>query len=54
MRQALIASTGLFTPPESISNSELVEAFNAYVQLYNAANAERIARGRFSRELCLH
>jgi beta-ketodecanoyl-[acyl-carrier-protein] synthase len=45
VRPALIASTGLFTPPESISNSELVEAFNAYVQLYNAANAERIARG---------
>ncbi len=36
----VISSTGLFTPPESISNEELVASFNAYVDLYNAANPQ--------------
>ncbi|MFZ5670098.1 MAG: beta-ketoacyl-ACP synthase III [Pseudomonadota bacterium] len=45
MHQAVIAATGLFTPDQSISNSELVEAFNAYVERFNAANAEAIAAG---------
>ena len=41
-----IAATGLFTPPNSISNEELVEAFNAYVDKYNAERADDIAAGR--------
>ncbi len=45
MPQAVIAATGLFTPPHSISNAELVEAFNAFVERFNAANAEAIAAG---------
>ncbi len=45
MRPAVIAATGLYTPPDSISNAELVEAFNAYVQRYNAENAAAIAEG---------
>lgn len=45
MHQAVIAATGLFTPPFSISNVELVDAFNAYVERFNAANAEAIAAG---------
>ena len=45
MRSAVIAATGLYTPPESISNAELVEAFNAYVERYNAANAAAIEAG---------
>ncbi len=40
-----ITGTGLFTPPFSISNDELVAAFNAYVQAENAKNADAIARG---------
>lgn len=40
-----IVATGLFTPPHSISNDELVAAFNAYVARYNADNAAAIARG---------
>ncbi|MBX3205716.1 MAG: beta-ketoacyl-ACP synthase III [Labilithrix sp.] len=40
-----ITGTGLFTPPHSISNDELVAAFNAYVEAENAKNAEAIARG---------
>ncbi|MDG2527383.1 beta-ketoacyl-ACP synthase III [Caulobacter endophyticus] len=45
MHQAVIAATGLYTPPFSISNVELVDAFNAYVERFNAANAEAIAAG---------
>lgn len=42
---AVIAATGLFTPTQSISNAELVEAFNAFAARSNAANAEAIAAG---------
>jgi len=45
MTQAVIAATGLYTPPNSLSNAELVETFNAYVERFNAANAEAIAAG---------
>jgi beta-ketodecanoyl-[acyl-carrier-protein] synthase len=34
----VISATGLFTPTDTISNEELVMAFNAYVDLYNAEN----------------
>ncbi|GJL91084.1 beta-ketoacyl-ACP synthase III [Hyphococcus sp.] len=40
-----IAATGLFTPPNSISNDELVSAFNAYVELFNRQNADAINAG---------
>ncbi len=40
-----ITGTGLFTPPHSISNDELVAAFNAYVAADNLANAVAIERG---------
>lgn len=42
---AVIAATGLHTPDQSISNEELVTAFNAFVERFNAANADRIASG---------
>lgn len=45
MKQIVISGTGLFTPAESISNDELVVAFNAYVQHYNEENAAAIERG---------
>ncbi len=45
MKQAVISGTGLFTPPYSISNEELVECFNAYVEQFNAEHAEAIAAG---------
>jgi len=45
MTGAVIAATGLFTPPNSLSNAELVETFNAYVERFNAANANAIAAG---------
>src|SRR5262245_37515153 len=45
MKQAVISGTGLFTPPYSVSNAELVECFNAYVEQFNADNADAIAAG---------
>ena len=42
MKKVLISGTGLFTPEESISNEELIDSFNAYV---NTKNAEAIERG---------
>jgi len=43
--KAVISSTGLWTPDQSISNEELVVAFNAYVEKWNAENADAIAAG---------
>jgi beta-ketodecanoyl-[acyl-carrier-protein] synthase len=43
--EAVIAATGLYTPPFSLSNAELVTAFNAYVERFNAANAAAIEAG---------
>ena len=40
-----ITATGLYTPPYSISNEELVATFNQFVDNYNAKNAEAIAKG---------
>ena len=45
VHNVVISGTGLYTPANSISNDELVESFNAYVQLFNADNAAAIARG---------
>ncbi len=45
MSRAVIAATGLYTPPQSVSNAELVTAFNAYVELFNAEHAAAIAAG---------
>ncbi|MBY0421767.1 MAG: beta-ketoacyl-ACP synthase III, partial [Parvularculaceae bacterium] len=40
-----IVATGLYTPPHSISNAELVAAFNAYVAEWNKRHADEIAAG---------
>ena len=45
MKKVVISGTGLFTPSHSISNEELVTAFNAYAELFNAENAQAIADG---------
>lgn len=45
MHQPAITGTGVFTPPETITNDELVAAFNAYATAYNAEHAEAIASG---------
>lgn len=45
MHRVAISSTGIFIPPEVITNEELVTAFNQYAQLENARHAEAIAAG---------
>jgi beta-ketodecanoyl-[acyl-carrier-protein] synthase len=42
---AVIAATGLFTPEQSISNAELVAAYNAWAERWNADHALQIAEG---------
>ena len=46
MTKVQISGTGLFTPEESVSNEELVTAFNAYVENFNAEHAADIEAGR--------
>ena len=41
----VISATGLYTPPETITNDELVASYNAYVELHNSRNAAAIASG---------
>ncbi|MBH9536902.1 beta-ketoacyl-ACP synthase III [Novosphingopyxis sp. YJ-S2-01] len=43
--EPVISATGLFTPPHSISNEELVESYNSYAENWNAAHADAIAAG---------
>ncbi len=43
--QPVISATGLFTPPDSITNEELVESFNRYVAEFNRDNADAIEAG---------
>ncbi|MCZ4352783.1 beta-ketoacyl-ACP synthase III [Roseovarius aestuarii] len=40
-----ITGTGVFTPPDIITNDELVAAFNAYADKFNADHADEIAKG---------
>ena len=49
---AVITGSGLYTPVNAISNEELVTAFNAWVDLYNAEHSEAIERGE--REQKMH
>ncbi len=42
---AVITATGLWTPPESISNEELVASYNSYADKWNSEQAEAIAAG---------
>jgi beta-ketodecanoyl-[acyl-carrier-protein] synthase len=45
MAAMALSGTGLFTPAASISNDELVAAFNEYVRRHNKAHAQSIAEG---------
>lgn len=42
---AVIAATGLFTPDQSISNEELVTAYNTYADRFNERHSAEIAEG---------
>lgn len=45
MFTAAITGTGVFTPEAVITNDQLVVAFNAHADLFNAENADAIAAG---------
>ena len=44
--EVLITGSGLYTPAETISNDELVESYNTYVDNYNLENDEAIKSGQ--------
>ncbi|MGN3975388.1 beta-ketoacyl-ACP synthase III [Tsuneonella sp. SYSU-LHT278] len=48
MPSPVISATGLFTPPQTISNEELVDSFNAFVTRHNAEHAAEIAAGEIA------
>jgi beta-ketodecanoyl-[acyl-carrier-protein] synthase len=41
----VISATGLYTPPEIVTNEELVESFNTYVERFNQRHAAEIEAG---------
>jgi len=45
MKNVFITGTGLYTPPNKISNQELVAAFNIYVDNFNGQHKSDIANG---------
>ena len=44
----VISASGLYTPPETITNEELVASFNSYVARHNAENAKAITAGELA------
>lgn len=42
----VISGTGLFTPPEKITNEELVQSYNTYADQYNKTHAAAISAGQ--------
>ncbi|WP_423823955.1 beta-ketoacyl-ACP synthase III [Salinisphaera sp. SPP-AMP-43] len=46
MSNVVLTASGLYTPPDAISNDELVASYNAYVDRFNEDNADAIAAGR--------
>ena len=48
MDKVVISGTGLYVPPDKISNEELVASFNQYVRQYNEDHKLDIAAGRIS------
>ena len=45
MREVVISGSGVFTPPEVVTNEELVAVFNAYADKQNALHADEIEAG---------
>jgi beta-ketodecanoyl-[acyl-carrier-protein] synthase len=43
--KVVVSGSGVYTPPETISNAELVESFNHYVDSFNRENEQAIAAG---------
>ena len=45
MTRIQISGTGLFTPKEVLTNDELVDSYNKFVNEFNLENKDRIASG---------
>ncbi|GHF22983.1 beta-ketoacyl-ACP synthase III [Kordiimonas sediminis] len=45
MSNIVISGTGLYTPPDAVSNEKLVQSYNAHVDQYNALHADEIEAG---------
>ena len=45
MNKVVISGSGLYTPPYSVSNDELVTCYNSYVDQFNQQHAEDIDAG---------
>lgn len=48
MTKAYINATGLYTPPNQVTNDELVAAYNAYADLFNDENKQAIENGEIA------
>ena len=46
MEQIVISGTGVFTPEQSITNEELVKAYNEYAEKFNLSNKQDIESGK--------
>src|SRR5215470_11992978 len=46
MTRPVISATGLYTPPHSISNAELVASLNAWTDKWNAEHRHDIEAGK--------
>ena len=44
MQNIVISGTGVYTPPEYITNEELVASYNSYAEEYNRKNAAAIEK----------
>ncbi|NLN38680.1 MAG: beta-ketoacyl-ACP synthase III [Smithella sp.] len=44
-QKIVISGSGIWTPPEVITNEELVESYNAYAEKFNTEHAAQIAAG---------
>ena len=48
MGNIVISGTGVFTPPNNLTNEELVAGYNAHVDLWNEEHAEEITSGEMT------
>lgn len=48
MHHAVLSATGLFVPPHTISNDELVASFNTWADAWNSKNVDAIASGELT------
>lgn len=46
MSGVVISGTGVFTPPDAVSNEALVESYNAFASKWNEAHAQEIEAGQ--------